>query len=159
MSTTMNVKISRALGAFVLIAASGSLSSCRSSGDNADPTVWTQEFKSPDGAWIATATTRQWGGFGSAWVETSVSLKTTGTKYIVDDNKEFHVFSYPGGKIVKAYTLDSHNADTDLAIRWTSPHQLHIAHSSPVDPDLIVLRRSEVDVFYQKGSFTLPTER
>jgi hypothetical protein len=36
-----------------------------------DPTVWRKDFRSPDGAWLATARTKQWGGFGSALVETT----------------------------------------------------------------------------------------
>ena len=91
-----------------------------------DPVVWTHDLASPDGAWIATATTRQWGGFGSAWVETTVSLRTTGSKFIVDKNKPFDVFSLPDGHIYKAYTLSDKNWDTDLRVRWVSPKKLEI---------------------------------
>jgi hypothetical protein len=38
----------------------GSLLGCRYY-----PVVWKHDFRSPDGAWIATARTDQWGGFGS----------------------------------------------------------------------------------------------
>lgn len=42
-----------------------------------DPTVWREEFRSPDGAWVAIAHTEQYGGFGSAWVGTGVDLQST----------------------------------------------------------------------------------
>jgi len=44
-------------------------------GCHSSPTVWKQDVRSPDGAWIATARTDQWGGFGSAWVETTGSIR------------------------------------------------------------------------------------
>ena len=37
----------------------------------------------------------QWGGFGSAWVETTVSIKKADKT--VNKGKPFDVFSYPGG--------------------------------------------------------------
>jgi len=76
----------------------------------------------PGGAWVATARTRQWGGFGSAWVETTVSLrKLNGT---VNRGKPFDILSYPSGMISKAYVLSNENADTDLQLAWSGPTHL-----------------------------------
>ena len=102
---------------------------------------------SPDGTWVATARTDQWGGFGSAWVETTVSIrKLDGT---VNHGKPFDVLSYPGGgNIPKTYTLAQENADHDLQVRWASSKHLEIAHASPVEPDLEVIRFSDIDVTY-----------
>jgi hypothetical protein len=69
-----------------------------------DPVVWKTELRSPDGAWLATAHTDQYGGFGSAWVETVVTLnKLDGT---INQGKPFDILEYPdGGPIHQSYTL------------------------------------------------------
>ncbi len=91
--------------------------------------------------------TDQWGGFGTDWVETTVSIqRLNGT---VNHGKPFDIFSYPGGgDIPKTYTLSEQNADRDLQVRWASPKHLEITHKSPVDPDLEVIRFSDVDITY-----------
>jgi hypothetical protein len=113
-----------------------------------DPTVWIKDFRSPDQAWVATARTRQWGGFGTAWVETTVSIKKVdGT---VNRGKPFDVLSYPdGGSGGPAYVLSDANADRDLKVNWLSPTHLEIAHTSPINPDLEVVRFSNIDISYQ----------
>src|ERR1700679_2799028 len=113
-----------------------------------DPTVWKKDFRSPDGAWVATARTEQWGGFGSAWVETTVSIrKVNGT---VNHGKPFDVFSYPGGgEIPKTYVRSDDNSDPNLQMVWLTPTHLQITHKSPVDPDLEVIRFSNIDISFQ----------
>jgi hypothetical protein len=109
------------------------------------------DIRSPDGAWVATARTDQWGGFGSAYIETTVSLKRLdGT---INRGKPFEIFSYPGGgKIPKTYELNTANADQDLQIVWLSPTQLFITHASAIDPDLVVTRFANVDIKYRYQS-------
>jgi hypothetical protein len=98
-----------------------------------DPTVWIKDFRSPDQAWVATARTRQWGGFGTGWIETTVD-----------------VLSYPdGGSGGPAYVLSDANADRDLKVNWLSPTHLEIAHTSPINPDLEVVRFSNIDISYR----------
>ncbi len=117
-----------------------------------DPTVWVEDLRSPDGAWTATATTRQWGGFGSAWVETTVSIRKIDKT--VNKGKPFDVFSYPGGgRIPKTYVLSAENADADLQVSWLTPNHLQIGHKSPVEPDLAVIRFANVDVTFVPGTF------
>jgi hypothetical protein len=91
--------------------------------------------------------TDQWGGFGTAWVKTTVSIrKVDGT---VNRGKPFDVLSYPGGgDIPKTYTLSEMNADQNLQVRWASPKHLEIMHKTSIDPDLEVIRFSDVDVTY-----------
>ena len=97
---------------------------------------------------MATAQTKQWGGFGTGWVETSVSIrKIDGT---VNDGKPFDVFSYPGGGgIPKTYVLSDENLDPDLQMVWLGPKHLQLAHRSAIDPDLEVIRFSDVDISFQ----------
>ena len=133
------------MSAITIVAALAMLPGC-----HGDPTVWKKDVLAPGGAWVATARTRQWGGFGSAWVETTVSVKKLdGT---VNDGKPFDVLSYPGGKVSKAYVLSNENADTDLQLTWSAPTHLQIYHRSRVNPDLEVVRFADIDISFQQGS-------
>ena len=115
---------------------------------NSNPTVWRKDIRSPDGAWVATARTDQWGGFGSAWVETTVSIRKVDRT--VHHGKPFDVLSYPGGgSIPKTYVLSDENADQDLNVVWLTPKHLGITHRSRVDPDLAVVRFSDIDISFQ----------
>jgi hypothetical protein len=113
-----------------------------------DPTVWKKDIPSPNGAWVATARTEQWGGFGSARVQTTVSIrKLDGT---VNHGKPFDVLSYPGGgNIANTYVLSNANADTNLRVAWLTPTRHHITHLNPIKPDLEVIRLSDVDISFQ----------
>lgn len=117
-------------------------------GCNNDPTVWQKDIPSPTGTWVATARTEQSGGFGSGWVQTIVSVKKLdGT---VNHGRPFDVLSYPGGgRIVKSYVLSDANADTDLRVTWLAPTRLQIVHLTPIQPDLEVIRFSDVDINFQ----------
>ena len=120
--------------------------------DHYDPTVWRKDWRSPDGAWTATAVTRQWGGFGSAWVETTVSIRKIDKT--VNKGEPFDIFSYPGGgRIPKTYVLSPENADTDLQMIWLTPAHLQIGHKSPVEPDLAVIRVANVAITFAPGTF------
>lgn len=134
----------RTISAATVAAALAMLSGC-----NNDPTVWKKDVPAPGGAWVATARTRQWGGFGSAWVETTVSIrKLDGT---VNRGKSFAVLSYPGDRVSKAYVLSDENADTDLQLTWSGPTHLQIYHRTDVVPDLEVVRFADIDVSFRQG--------
>ncbi len=82
------------------------------------------------------------------WVQTTVSVtKLDGT---VNHGKPFDVLSYPGGgRILKSYVLSDANAGSDLKVAWLTPTRLQIAHLTPVEPDLEVIRFSNVDISFQ----------
>lgn len=90
-----------------------------------DPTVWKMNLRSPDGAWLATARTDQYGGFGTALVETTVALqKLNGT---VNRGRPFNVLEYPGGgPIRKAYVLSEANGGVNLKLTWLTSTHLEI---------------------------------
>jgi hypothetical protein len=116
-----------------------------------DPTVWKKDFRSPDGAWIAKARTDQWGGFGSAYVATTVSLVRVDQTY--NKGEPFDILGYPGGgQIPKTYVLSEDNADRDLQLQWLTPTHLVITHLSSVEPTLEVIRFGNVDVTFSLGS-------
>lgn len=143
----MSTILSRLAVSFVFL---GSLLGCRH--DAYDPVVWKHKFRSPDGAWVATARTDQWGGFGSAWVQTTVSIqKVDGT---VNHGKPYDIFSYPGGgKVPKTYVLSEDNADPDLQIAWLTPKHLQITHAPGIDPTLEVTRLSNLDISFHLSNF------
>ena len=119
-------------------------------GCHSSPTVWKQEVRSPDGAWVATARTDQSGGFGSAWVETIVSIRKVDRT--VNDGKPFDIFSYPGGgPIQKSYVLSNENADKELQIVWLTPRHIQITHLRLVTPDLAVVRFADIDISFGKN--------
>ena len=135
------------LASLMAITASSSLLGCRY-----DPTVWKQEVRAPDGAWIAQARTDQWGGFGSAYVATTVSLVRVDGTY--NKGKAFDIFSYPGGgPIAKTYVLSDDNADGDLHLKWLTPTHLEVTHLSRLEePTLEVIRFGNVDVTFRLSS-------
>lgn len=97
---------------------------------------------------MATARTDQWGGFGSAWVETTVALSRPDKT--VNRGKQFDIFSFPGERgIHKAYTLSDENASRDLQLTWLSSKHLEVKYASDVQPDLAVIRFSDVDVTFR----------
>lgn len=138
----MRVRLAASLFAF---AVASLLVGCRY-----DPTVWKEDYRAPDGAWIARVRTDQWGGFGSAYVATTVSLVRVDGTY--NKGEAFDILSYPGGGMIpKTYVLSADNADRDLQLRWLTPTHLEVTHLSSVEPNLEVIRFGNVDVTFKLG--------
>jgi hypothetical protein len=110
-----------------------------------DPTVWKMNLRSPDGAWLATARTDQYGGFGTASVETVVTLqKLNGT---VNRGRPFDVLEYPGGGPIRnAYVLSDANGGVNLKLTWLTPTHLEIDYNGKIEPDLQVVKFGGVDI-------------
>jgi hypothetical protein len=112
-----------------------------------DPVIWRTDLRSPDGAWLATAHTDQYGGFGSAYIDTVVTLKRLdGT---INRGKPFDILEYPeGGPVRKAYTLSQENAGggVNLEMRWLTLNHLEIDYSGYLNPDLQVVRFGGVEI-------------
>ena len=72
-------------------------------------TTWSAEARSPDGRWLATARTQQWGGPGTAYDATTVSLKSLDTSR---SPTQVLVFSHQYATIdLKMQWLDSTHLD------------------------------------------------
>jgi hypothetical protein len=116
-----------------------------------DPVVWRTELRSPDGAWLAMARTEQYGGFGSAYIDTVVSLKKLDCT--VNRGKPFDILVYPdGGPIRKVYVLSQENAGggVNLEMRWLTANHLEIDYTGNIDPGLQVVRFGGVDITYHR---------
>jgi len=75
-------------------------------------TTWSAEARSPDGRWLATARTQQWGGPGTAYDATTVYLKQVKTS---QDPAEVLLFSHQ-------------YATMNLKMEWVTPTHLHVTY-------------------------------
>jgi hypothetical protein len=107
-----------------------STSSCRRPTID-DLTIWKAELRSPDGLLIASVRTIQNGGFGSAHIDTVVSLKQS---FSSQDPVEVLAFDCPG-PTARPYVLDSANAGgtIDLTMKWITPSHLQITYDGHAD--------------------------
>jgi hypothetical protein len=138
----------RAKIVLALLGLSMSLVGCRY-----DPTVWKLDLRSPDGAWLSSARTDQYGGFGTASIETVVTLKKLdGT---VNKGKPFDILAYPeNGPIPKPYVLSDSNAGggVNLKMNWLTPRNLEIDYSGNIEPDLQVVKFGGIDISFRQLS-------
>jgi hypothetical protein len=106
-------------------------SGCRT--NTGDLTIWKSELRSPDGLWIASARTIQNGGFGSADIETIVSLRQS---RVSQPSVDVLVFACQG-PAAAPYELSNANAGgtIDLTMKWLSPRHLHVTYDK--HPDLL----------------------
>lgn len=111
------------------------------------PTIWRSELKSPDGAWVAVAHTEQDGGFGSAWIGTSVDLASTnGT---VNRGKPFRVLDFDcPGPTAHAYVLDDANAGgtINLHMKWLDSSHLEVTYNGGATITLQVVKFGGVTI-------------
>jgi hypothetical protein len=95
-----------------------------------DPTVWRAELPSPNGAWLAIAHTEDFGGFGSAYIDTQVDLKRiNGT---VNRGTPFNVLDFDCERALPhPYVLDTANAGgtIDLRMRWIDSSHLAVTYN------------------------------
>lgn len=107
----------------VIIGVSLLPSGCR---DNAHPTIWTAEVRSPDGLFLAIARTDQNGGFGSASIDTMVFLKQASQPPVM-------VLAFDcEGLARRAYVLDNKanaGGTINLTMQWVAPSQIEVTYN------------------------------
>jgi hypothetical protein len=111
------------------------------------PTIWRSELKSPDGAWVAIAHTEQDGGFGSAWIGTSVDLESTNST--VNQGKPFRVLDFDcPGPTPHPYVLDDANAGgtINLHMKWLDPSHLEVTYNGGATTTLQVVKFAGVTI-------------
>ena len=97
-------------------------------------TIWTAEAKSPDGKWVALATTRQHGGPGTAGVETGVELRRTDDPH--QSQLILGVFHDPNSTFPKI----------NLTMTWLSLSHLDIAYEGRATLTFQVVKYQGVDI-------------
>jgi len=103
------------------------------------PTVWRMEARSPDGRYVATARTVQYGGFGSADIVTSVYLEQAN---IPETRMAVLSFSCDG-PVPRPYTLDDKanaGGTIGLRLRWQSPTHLSVTYDGGATVDFQAIR-------------------
>ncbi len=97
-------------------------------------TIWSEDFKSPNGYWVGTAVTKQWGGPGTAAIITSVLLKRAGSS----DSPQL------------VFQLDNETVwpkgITSLQMTWLTPTHLQIAYKGHATVIFEAIRVADLDI-------------
>ena len=102
-----------------------------------DSVTWSAESRSPDGTWIATARTREYSGFGTGDVETTVSIK----------------HSNGSGSPERVLAFAEGGPDMGLKMQWDGPSHLMVIYRA--NPELLyfqVVKTSGVNISVQNVS-------
>jgi hypothetical protein len=123
----------------VTIAACGVEFGCRR-----DTTIWKAEVRSPDGLWVATARTEQNGGFGTASLETIVSLRGTNSANPPIDVLQFAC----DGPAAQPYVLSDANAGgtINLKMNWVTSSHLEVTYDGHANLHFQVVRIGDVQI-------------
>ncbi len=115
-------------------------SGCR---DDAHPTIWTAEVRSPDGSFLAIARTDQNGGFGSASIDTMVFLKQASQPPVM-------VLAFDcEGPAPRAYVLDNKanaGGTINLIMKWVSPSHLEVTYSGHATLSFQAVKYAGIDI-------------
>jgi len=99
---------------------------CLFEGGCSPPTVWETELRSQDGRRVAIARTVQNGGYGNAWIATTVSLK-----YANSSEPPTELGFSCDGPVPRPYTLDNvanAGGTINLTMKWVSPTHLDVMY-------------------------------
>jgi hypothetical protein len=122
------------------------MSGCRPSLN--DLTVWKAEIHSPDGLWIASARTTQNGGFGSAHIDTVVSLAQNNGSQPPMDVLAFSC----AGPVPRPYVLDNlanAGGTIDLTMKWVTPSRLDVTYDRRPDRYFQVVKYGGINISVQ----------
>jgi hypothetical protein len=96
--------------------------------------IWTANATSPDGRWLATASTLETSGFGTGAIQTDVFLKWT-----KGSNSPEHVLGFVhGGK--------SDSKTINLSMNWVAPTHLDVTYDGSATVDFQVVKLGDVDI-------------
>jgi hypothetical protein len=104
-------------------------------------TTWSADVPSPDGHWLATARSQQWGGPGTAYDATTVYLKQVNGS---QDPTEVLLFSHQ-------------TATINLKMQWLSPTHLDVTYGPSgklgdyVSLEFQVVRMSGINISVEKS--------
>ena len=128
------------------------------------PTIWKQEIRSPDGAWLAVAHTEQDGGFGSSLIVTSVDLVRVDKT--INAGKPTNILEFDcSGPAKHAYVMDEANAGgtIGLTVRWLTPSHLEASYNGNANLLFQVAKMNDVHIsvrdLSQEASPRTPSDR
>ena len=114
---------------FILVGMCVSVSGCRDSA-----IIWSAESRSPDGRWVSTASTEQFGGPGTAYVGTHVYLKAVnGSQPSVEILGLSNESAYPSGV-------------TNVRMNWTNASHLELTYKGHATVDFQVVKCAGIDI-------------
>jgi hypothetical protein len=93
-------------------------------------TIWSTESRSPDGQWVATAHTDQYGGPGAAGILSTVSLRQVKGR---QDN-------------IEILQLSQDATGVDLKLNWLTPTHLEITYRQPASVDFQAIKCGGIDI-------------
>lgn len=93
-------------------------------------TIWSTESGSPDGQWVATAHTDQYGGPGTAGILSTVSLRQVKGR---QDN-------------IEILQLSQDATSVDLKLNWLTPSHLEITYRQPASVDFQAIKCAGIDI-------------
>ena len=98
--------------------------------------IWSAESRSPDGLWIASAYTNQYGGPGNAGVETVVNLKSS---------NKFQ-------KTIQILGAANSGGDINLKMNWLGPQHLEFAYTGDAGIYFQVAKCYGIDITVRNSS-------
>lgn len=104
------------------------------SGCGGEDEIWTANAPSPDGRWLATASTVETSGFGTGLIQTDVFLKWTKGS----DSPE-HIL----GLVDDGWSTSKTN---NLSMNWVAPTHLDVSYDGLATVDLQVVKYGDVDI-------------
>lgn len=96
--------------------------------------IWTANAPSPDGRWLATASTLETSGFGTGSIQTDVFLKWSKGS----DSPE-HILGF-------VHDGRSGSKTINLSMNWVAPMHLDVTYDGHATVDFQVVRLGDVDI-------------
>ena len=103
---------------------------CNGEGDM----IWSAEARSPDGSWIASASTVENGGFGTGSIQTLVYLKRTSVSTPPEAILSFFHDASPGGRTIH------------LTMNWKTPSHLEVTYDGHANLGFQVAKYAGIDI-------------
>jgi hypothetical protein len=108
------------------------------SGCGGEDEIWAANAPSPDGRWLATASTVETSGFGTGDIETVVSLEwTKGSRWGSKSSQDILVFAHNG---------ESTSKTIHLSMNWVAPTHLDVIYDGSATVELQVVKYGDVDI-------------
>jgi hypothetical protein len=96
--------------------------------------IYSEEAKSPDGRWLASVSTEQYGGPGTAHLETTVYLK-----WVLSSTPPIEILSFSNNS---AYPAGA----TKVKMNWVTPSHLNVVYNRNATLDFQAVKCADVSI-------------